>query len=150
MGINYQLKAEKGKIEDELNSAINRLISGCEKLDMALAFEIFSDSSEFLMMGTDGSLCDYQTYLKNNIDYLSGCESFKLITFDRKIRIINSEVAIFSWAYGVEAKLRTGDIDIIDNAGASFVFRKIENTWKVVYYHESSVPPKRNSPPRES
>ena len=131
------------RIKDELNSAIDKLIAGCEALDMKLAFEIFSDSSDFLMMSTDGTLCDYQTYIKNNIDYFKDCDSFKLKTFKREVRIIDKDTAVYSWAYGVEAKLKTGESDIIDNAGASFVFHKIQDKWKVIYYHESSLPLKR-------
>ena len=143
MDFDHQTTVEIDNIKSELYSALDKLIKGCETLDMKLAFEIFSDSASFLMMGTDGSLCDYQTYLKNNIDYLKDCNSFKLNTFKKEIRIINKETAVLSWAYGVEAKLKTGEVDLIDNAGASFVFSKIQGNWKVVYYHESSVSWKR-------
>ena len=135
--------SEKKIIEDDLNLAIDQLISGCESLNMELAFEIFNDSPDFYMMGTGGNLCDYRTYLSDNFAYLGGCESFKLKTFNRVIHIIDKITAVFSWAYGVEAKQKTGEIDIIDNAGASFFFRKINNKWKVIYYHESSFPMKR-------
>lgn len=132
--------SEKGKIKKELQEAIHTLIAGCEALDMELAFGIFSSSPDFLMMGTDGSLCDYQTYLNNNINYLMTCENFKLTTFQEEIRILDRDMAVFSWGYRVEATLKTGEQDIIENAGASFVFSKVNDEWKVVYYHESSVP----------
>jgi hypothetical protein len=133
-------RSEKEEIEKELREAISTLIMGCEALDMKLAFQAFSDSPDFLMMGTDGSLCDYQTYLENNISYLMTCSSFKLTTFKDEIRILNRDMAIFSWAYGAEAILKTGELDIVEKAGASFVFSKVNNEWKVVYYHESSLP----------
>lgn len=132
--------SEKGKIKKELQEAIHTLIAGCEALDMELAFGIFSSSPDFLMMGTDGSLCDYRTYLNNNINYLMTCENFKLTTFQEEIRILDRDMAVFSWGYRVEATLKTGEQDIIENAGASFVFSKVNDEWKVVYYHESSVP----------
>lgn len=138
--------AEKEQIQQEIKAAINTLILGCENLDMDLAFSMFANSPDFLMMGTDGTLCDYQTYLKNNIDYLMTCTSFKLTTYREEIRIIDPEIAIYSWAYGAEAILKTGEQDIVENAGASFVFEKKNRVWKVVYYHESSTPPKRIMP----
>jgi hypothetical protein len=122
------------------------LIAGCEALDMELAFRIFSNSPGFLMMGTDGSLCDYQTYLNNNIAYLMTCSNFELTMLKEEIRILNRDVAIFSWAYRAEATLKTGEQDIFENAGATFVFSKVnKDEWKVVYYHESSLPPTRVS-----
>ena len=135
--------AEKEQIEKDLRGAISTLIAGCEALDMEAAFGIFSDSPAFLMMGTDGSLCDYQAYVNSNIDYLMTCSSFKLTTFREEIRILAPDIAIFSWAYKAEATLKTGDQDVVENAGATFVFNKVNDAWKVAYYHESSVPTKR-------
>jgi hypothetical protein len=134
---------EKETIEKELHAAIDTLIAGCETLDMELAFAIFSNSPDFLMMSTDGSLCDYQTYLNNNIDYLMTCSRFRLTTFRREVRVLDRDTAVFSWAYGARATLKTGEQDIIENAGATFLFRRVNDEWKVVYYHESSVPPAR-------
>ena len=135
--------AEKTKIQEEIKEIIHTLIKGCESLDIEMAFGMFSNAPEFLMMGTGGALCDYQTYLKNNIDYLSTCSSFKLTTYREEIRIIDQKTAVYAWGYGVEAILKAGEKDIIENAGASFVFKKQNGKWKVVYYHESSEPPVR-------
>jgi hypothetical protein len=140
MNAKHLSNSEKEKIKNELQEAIDSLIVGCETLDMELAFRVFSNSPDFLMMGTDGSLCDYRTYLDNNINYLMACTDFKLITFKKEIRILDRDTAIFSWAYRADAILKTGEQDIVENAGASFVFRKVGDAWKVVYYHESSVP----------
>jgi hypothetical protein len=145
MNAEYLSSSEKEKIENELREAINTLIAGCEALDMELAFGVFSDSPDFLMMGTGGSLCDYQTYLNNNINYLTTCANFKLTTLKEEIRILGCDIAIFSWAYRAEATLKTGEQDIVENAGATFVFSKVSGEWKVVYYHESSSPPIRVS-----
>lgn len=137
--------SEKETIEKELHAAIDTLIADCEALDMELAFGVFSDPPGFLMMGTDGSLCDYQMYLNNNVDYLMTCSSFELTTFKKEVRILDRGTAVFSWAYGARATLKTGEQDIVENAGATFLFRRLNDEWKVVYYHESSVPPTRIS-----
>jgi hypothetical protein len=145
MNAEYLSNSEREMIKKELQEAIDTLIAGCEMLDMEMAFRIFSNAPDFLMMGTDGSLCDYQTYLNNNVDYLTTCSRFKLTTLKKEIRILDRDTAIFAWAYRVEATLKTGEQDIVENAGASFVFSKVNDEWKVVYYHESSSPPKRIS-----
>ena len=137
--------SEVDLIKQELQAVIDTLIRGCEALDMEEAFGMFDDSPDFLMMGTGGSLCDYQTYLNDNIAYLTTCSAFNLTTLNQEIRILNRDMAIVAWAYQVEAALKTGEKDIIDHAGASFVFRRVSGTWKVVYYHESSVPLQRVS-----
>ena len=146
MNIQSMSNDEKIQIQKEIKEIINTLISGCENLDMEMAFAMFLNAPEFLMMGTDGTLCDYQTYLKNNIDYLTACSSFNLTTFREETSILDRETVVHAWAYGVEAVLKTGEKDIVKNAGASFVFKKQNEEWKVVYYHESTVPPTRILP----
>jgi hypothetical protein len=133
-------------IRKEIKELIDGLIRGCEALDPEAAFGIFSDSPDFLMMGTDGSVVDCPTYLKNNVDYLQTCDQFRLTTNHEEIRIIDPAVTVFAWSYTAEAFLKTGERDIFDNAGASFVFHKVNGNWKVVYYHESSSPPRRVMP----
>jgi hypothetical protein len=137
--------SDKEKITNEIKEAVNTVIMGCEALDMDLAFSIFSNSPDFLMIGMDGSLCDYQTYLKNNRDYLMTCSSFTLTTLKEEIKILRRDLAIFAWIYKAEATLKTGEKDIFEKAGATFVFHKIHDEWKVVYYHESTLPPTRIS-----
>ena len=92
--------AETAQIQQEINAVMDTLITGCEDLDLDMAFGMFADAPEFLMMGTDGALCDYQTYLKNNVDYLRTCASFKLTTYRAEIRILDRETAIFAWGMG--------------------------------------------------
>jgi hypothetical protein len=140
MKVEHLSNSEREKIKNELHQTIHNLIAGCEALDMELAFGMFSNSPGFLMMGTDGTLCDYHTYVNNNINYLMTCADFKLTTFREEFRILDRDTAIFSWAYRADATLKSGEQDIIKNAGASFVFSKVNGEWKVVYYHESSVP----------
>lgn len=137
--------AEKEQIQKEVEEVLNSLIEGCETLDMELAFGMFLNFPDFVMMSTDGTLYDYETYLKDNIDYLSTCSSFKLTTFRKEIRVINNETAVCAWSYRAEATLKTGERDIVEHAGASFVFTKIDGEWKVIFYHESSSPTKRIS-----
>jgi hypothetical protein len=130
-------------IRKEIKELVDGLIRGCESLDLEAAFSIFSESPDFLMMGTDGSVVDHKTYLKNNFEYLQTCEKFRLTTNREEIRIIDPAVAVYAWSYTAEAFLKTGEREIFDNAGASFVFHKVNGSWKVVYYHESSSPPRR-------
>jgi hypothetical protein len=135
--------SEKKAIEREIKERIGELIRGCESLDPELAFRAFSDSPAFLMMGTDGSLCDRATYVKNNVEYLRTCSALRLTTKREEIRILSPSAAVFAWAYAAEAVLKTGDRDIFDNAGASFVLQKVDGKWEAVYYHESSTPSRR-------
>jgi hypothetical protein len=135
--------SNKEKIEIEIQTIIETLIQGCEALDMDMAFSMFANIPEFIMMGTDGSQVDHETYVNNNIAYLSDCSAFELTTFNSETRVLDENTAIYSWAYAAKATLKSGDVDMVDNAGATFIFHKLNGEWKVVYYHEATVPPRR-------
>ena len=129
------------KIQKEVKEAFNTITEGCESLDMDLAFKVFYNSPDFYMISIDCSICDYQTYINNNINYLKECSNFKLTTFNEKMKLLSEEMVVYSWLYKAEATLKNGDKDIIENAGATLLFKKIDNEWKVIYYHEAALPP---------
>ncbi|MBN2499533.1 MAG: hypothetical protein JXB38_02135 [Anaerolineales bacterium] len=141
MQVSVLSDVEKAKIESEVKAAVDTVIAGCETLDMEMAFAPFLDAPEFRMMRADGSLCDYGTYIKENVDYLSTCASFDLTTVQTEIKVLSADLAIFSWVYNVVATLKNGEQDVFDSAGASFVFKKMDGAWKVIYYQESTQPP---------
>lgn len=146
MSTAHQLShAETDQIKDEITQAVNTVIMGCEALDMGMAFQVFWNSPDFRMISMDGTLCDYHTYVQNNIDYLTTCAQFTLTTRQQEITVFTEMLAICSWIYRVDATLKTGEHDLIEHAGASFVFRKINDEWKVVYYQESTLPPTRTT-----
>jgi hypothetical protein len=132
---------DKEKIEREIKEEIITLISEFEALNTDAAFNIYDDSADFFMIASDGSCLDYKTFLKCNKNYLENCSSFKLNTIKQEIKILSSDLVLFSWIYKAEATLKTGEKNIWDKAGASFLFNKIDDNWKVIYYHESSLPP---------
>ena len=135
--------SEIAGIEKSLKDVVGGLIKGCETLDMELAFDLFWDSHDFRMIAMDGSMCDYQTYLRNNIEYLETCSSFELTTLQAEITVLASDLAVYSWIYQAKATLNSGEQDVVDKAGASFVFKRLGDTWKAIHYHESTLPPTR-------
>ena len=73
---------------------MNTVISGCEALDMDMACKVFLNSPGFRMIGMDDSLCDYQTYLDGNIQYIMNCLEFKLTTFKEETKILRGVHAL--------------------------------------------------------
>lgn len=136
-------ESEKNRIKKEIEEAFNTIIIGCESFDMELAFKVFNNSPDFYMVGPDCSICDYQTYIENNKNYFKECSDFKLTTLNKKIKYLGSDMVFFTWVYKAEATLKTGGKDIFEKAAASFLFKKINDEWKVIYYHEAALPPKK-------
>jgi len=138
---------ETRRIEAEILAALDRLVDGCERLDMDLAFGIFSRGPDFRMIAADGSLCDFATYYDNNVAYLDDCSAFSLTTLRTDVLVLRMDAAVLSWIYRAEVTLESGAFDVIDRAGATFVFEKRDGEWKVVRYHESSLPAVRHDSP---
>ena len=136
-------ESKRKKIEAEILAALERLIAGCGALDMGAAFGPFSRSSEFRMIGADGSLCDFETFYGDNVSYLGNCSAFSLATIASDVLVLRSDLAVLSWIYRAEATLANGERDVIERAGATFVFEKREGRWVAVRYQESSLPPVR-------
>ncbi len=139
-------ETDRKGIEDEIREALDCLITGCETLDMELAFSPFSRSPEFRMIAADGSLCNFATYYDNNVSYLETCSAFSLTTIASDVLVLRPDLAVLSWIYKAVATFKSGEQDIIDRAGASFVFEKRNGEWKAIHYHESSLPPVRRTP----
>ncbi len=136
-------EAERKRIEGELDEILAALIAGCEALDLEAAFRRFTRSPEFLMLGSDGSACDFATFFANNRVYLKTCSRFRLTTLTKTIRVFERDLALLAWTYRAEATLKTGETEIVERAAASFVFRRVIAAWQVVFYHESGLPPAR-------
>ena len=134
---------EEAAIEIVLRDKVGSLVAGCESLEMDVAFQSFSRSPAFLRMTTDGSLCDSETYISDNVQYMGNCSRFRLHTRDLQVRVLGRAAAVVAWSYSAEASFRSGEQAIVEKAGATFVFGLVRGEWQIVYYHESSTPPIR-------
>jgi len=133
-------KADRERIEGEILAVLDRLIEGCQRLDMDLAFGMFDRSDSFRMIAGDGTVCTFDEYYANNVGYLETCTSFKLETMQADVLVLCPDLAVLTWSYRVQATLGSGARDLIDRAGATLVFDLQDGEWKVIRYHESSGP----------
>ena len=127
----------------EIDQVLDDLIASYEALDLDTSFKFFSADPEFFMIGSDGLIYDHETFYNANKMYFSECSKFDLITYIRDIKVLTNDLVLVSWHYKAMATLRTGGKDVFDTAGATFLFKRINGQWKVINYHESSLPPKR-------
>ena len=136
-------ESEISAIQDEIKEEIDLLITGCETLDMDMAFKVFSRDSDFYMIASDGQDYDFDSFFNNNKDYLDTCIKFELFTRQLDIKVLTSDIVVVSWLYKAVATLKDGDQDIFENAGATFIFKKVYDNWAVINYQESTLPPER-------
>jgi len=136
-------ESEISEIQDEIKKEIDLLITGCETLDMDMAFKVFSRDTDFFMIASDGRDYDFQSFFNNNKDYLDSCIKFELFTRKLDIKVLTSDIVVVSWLYKTVATLKEGNQDIFENAGATFLFKRVYDNWAVINYQESTLPPER-------
>ena len=130
-------QTEKGKIVNEVELVINSYFDGCRNLDVNKAFkELFSESSEFIYIGIDGSFMNYNNLYTIANQVFNAYKKAEFIIHEMKIRVISRDVALASvnftdGFYSPEAK------ETYPNCGATFVLNKIDNEWKIIHFHES-------------
>ncbi len=130
------------RIERGVRAAVAQVIRGCEGLDLEMAFRPYLKTGTFRMVSRDGVLCDYPRFFRDNEGYLHRCSEFRLETLAEHLGVLGPDSAVFQWIYRAEAVFASGVSEVFDPAAATFVFKEMDGEWKIVYYHESGVPPR--------
>jgi hypothetical protein len=111
-----------------------------EKLDGQGVFQFYSDSPDWGMVNADGSRWDYQTTKKANADFFNSATAYKWTTTRQDFMVVSKDIVICAWDGKDETILKSGDKIIYDPHAYTFVFKKIEGQWKIIYSHDSGIP----------
>jgi len=121
-------------------SAIVKLINqSLDKMDVEALFRSYSDSADFFT--TDGSMINLQLFKNHNAAWFNSLSSLKVTTTGEYYRFLPGNTVICSWTGKFEMTLKSGEQLKIDKFGITYIFRKIDNKWKVIHQHASALPP---------
>ena len=129
----------------EIKGAVNAIIQGLERLDAEVLFQSYSDSPDFILFTTDGTMADYRAAKNHHVQWFKSLSSLKVTTVSDEIRFLSDDVAVCAWCATFAMTLKTGGEPKVDFA-ITFVFKKIDNHWKVVYQQTSALPPAQEKP----
>jgi hypothetical protein len=129
----------------EITEAVNAIIQGLEKMDAEVLFQSYSNSLEFILFTTDGSIADYQLAKSHNAGWFKSLSSLKVVTVKQEFRFLPGNAVICAWRAMFDMTLMTGGESKMDFA-ITFIFNKSENRWKVVYQQTSALPPVSERP----
>ena len=136
---------EQEVAKKELTEAVNVIIQGLEKMDAEVLFQSYSNSPDFILFTTDGSMADYQLAKSHNAGWFKSLSSLKVTTVKEEFRFLSGNVVVCAWRATFAMTLKTGGEPKMDFA-ITFVFNKSENRWKVVYQQTSALPPVQEKP----
>jgi len=130
----------------EIGEAVKIIFSNLEKKDVDALFQMYSDSPDFVFIGTDGSMADFKQAKNHNDAWLKSLSSLSVTTIKDNFIFLSDDEVVCSWLGKFGMALVTGEKLTINKFGITFIFRKTDNQWKVIYQHSSALPPVLDQP----
>jgi ketosteroid isomerase-like protein len=137
---------EQETAKKEIREVINLNCQACEKLDVEADLQQYSNSPDYIFINTDGAMMDFQGAKKLTAEFFKSLSSCKLTTVKDEFRFLPNNIVLYAWLGKCEMTLKTGEHLKIDTYGATNVFSKINNQWKIIYSEESALPPVQEKP----
>jgi ketosteroid isomerase-like protein len=116
------------------------MIVSFQRLDFNVTFGYFWNSPDFVMYNPDGSKSDYETAKKTALDVAGSVADFKTSWNTGTIRVLTKDLAICTIVGKADITFKSGDKMKEDPDVYTWIFKKIDGQWKVIYSHESGVP----------
>jgi hypothetical protein len=134
-------ETEKESIIKEVKKDFYAMVEACNNADLNNALQLYWNSPEFLGIASDGSIVDYQQFKKGNEEYFGSIASQKFVTVKESFKFLDDNHILSAWQGTNEAILKSGEKMAFSSFGATSIFKKIDGSWKVIYFHESGLPP---------
>lgn len=134
--------AQKEKIKGEIKEVVNTFITGIEEANPDKVVESFLDSPDFVDI-TNGMAFSYKEIMamKPNFDAILN-QSCKMV--NEKYTFLDKSTVLYMAENKWSTNYKDGHSSITDPQAFLFVFRKIDNRWKVIHlvdsYVEENVP----------
>lgn len=137
---------EQETAKKEIREVVNLILQAANKMDVEALLQPYSNSPDFILFNTDGSMVDYQGDKNGTVEWFKSLAALKITTVKDEFRFLPNNIVLCAWLGKCEMTLKTGEQQKIDAYGVTLVFRKIDNQWKVIYSHESASPPVQEKP----
>lgn len=141
--------AEKEALKNEVKRDFNAMIEACNKVNVETALKLFWDSPDFIGIGVDGVIIDFSQFRKANEDMFNNAKSMQFTTIKDDVRILKNDQVLYIYQYNAEIIMNTGEKINYDKLTMTSLIEKIEGFWKIVFYHESGMPPVVTQPEKK-
>jgi hypothetical protein len=125
----------------EIKDVSDQIISAADKLDMNAFFKDFSNTPEFIFVGTDGTSYDFQSYVEMSKEFVKPLLASSFILKKTDFRVLSNDLMLNIMSGSWDLTMPGGDHLKFDTYTITCLFKKIDNQWKVIFMHESASPP---------
>lgn len=136
---------EQEVAKKEITEVVNTIFQSLEKLDIEALSMSYSNSADYILFTTNGTMADYETSKVEHAQWFKSLSSLKVTTIKEKFRLLPGNIAICPWLGTFDMIYKSGK-QMKVNFAITFVFLKVDNQWKVVYQQSSALPPAPEKP----
>ncbi len=133
-------EAESNQIIKEVKSVSGKIIEYTQRAQLDSLLSCYDNAPAFLAFSGDGQMRNYEEFKKICTEYYGALKKQDISTIREKFNVIDDDLVILGWSGDIMAEFRNGDTMKLKNYSVTFVFKKIDNQWKVIHSHESSLP----------
>ncbi len=126
---------QRDQIKNEVKAIVDSIILGT---DVNTRMQYYGDSSEFLAFNLDGSQSNREAIRKSQQWFIDSLIRIKL-AFQDEYPVVTKDLVVSVWHGPEELGLKSGDMVKYQPRVQTFVFRKIDGKWKIVYIQESGT-----------
>ncbi len=132
---------EQEVAKKEIREVSDRIVQSLNTMDLESLLRPYWNSPDFVLVNTEGSMGDYQTTKNGTVEMFNLLASLKYATVKDEFRFLPGNTVLYAWFGKSEVVFKGGQQAKIDAYAITFVFRKVDNDWKIIYAHESASPP---------
>jgi hypothetical protein len=134
-------EAGSDPIVKEVKDVFDKMTGHSEKAQPDLFLSCYDNSPTFLHISSDGKMRNYEEFKKICSEYYNSLKEQKITGIRGKFHVIGTGLVVLGWTGNIVARFRSGDIMKMNNYSITSVFKKIDDKWKIIHSHESSLPP---------
>jgi hypothetical protein len=130
--------AQKEKIKGEVKEVVNAIIKGAEEANFDMATEPWLDSPDFVYI-YNGKTFTYKDFVDGMKPYIGTLINQKCTILDEKYAILDNSTVLYTANSRWVMNFKDGHSILQDPWATNFIFKKVDNRWRVIYCAESGA-----------
>jgi len=139
--------AQKEKTKGEVKEVVNTIVKGGEEANFDLIFGLIHNSSDFVAL-FNGNPFTYQQFVDMGKSLFSTLLNQKGTILDEKYMVLDNSTVLFTANSKWIMNFKDGHAVLEDPWAMQYVFKKVDNDWKIISFNESGV--EKNVPSESS
>src|ERR1035437_9685563 len=136
--------AQKEKIKGEVKEVVNTFYKGCEEVNMDMVLGTCINSPEFAYIN-NGYVFSYKDCAEVFKPVFASMSNQKITIVDEKFTFPDNSTVFYSNHCKSLTNYKDGHAILQDPTVMLFIFKKIDNSWKIIYGVESYIEKSVNS-----